>query len=579
MIFDILFYSSVSSCIIGKCYNIVTWTKKSVGYQIDSGSSHRFSGLIKALVSTLAGLKIFFLFRSFLIDVLFQGRILKTSMLRWTMHFLIFAGFMALVFMHAFDEVFTENLFSYYYSTLNPFFFLRNLFALMVLAGISIAVYRRYIITPARLKNARSDLFAIIIIFAIILSGILLEGMKMTSVSEFIVMIEDYAGLDYEDEDTLALETYWVKEFALVSSRVNPSFEKDVLDIGMEIHETSCMECHSPNKSAFMGYAAAKFISPAAIFLDRINGVSLFYYIHILTCFLALALLPFSKMFHIVATPISLMANAVQNRDSLNGSNQLTKQLMELSACTHCSTCNLNCSAGMMYEAIENDYILPSEKMQILKKAALKDQLNAADFKALFQGLYLCTNCDRCTVVCPSGINLKSLWLSVRENLIQQNPGDPLMLSVFSFVRGLNPLNIEKETLYLPLAKVFEKIVPVLMKPGPLKIDTGTYGSGFTIDLPATDTFSHCFGCQNCSTICPVVASFQTPEETLTLLPHQIMYSLGLGLVDMAKDSAMIWNCLSCYQCQEHCPQNVTVTDILFQLKNNVFQNCQDSSS
>jgi heterodisulfide reductase subunit C len=29
----------------------------------------------------------------------------------------------------------------------------------------------------------------------------------------------------------------------------------------------------------------------------------------------------------------------------------------------------------------------------------------------------------------------------------------------------------------------------------------------------------------------------------------------------------MIWDCLTCYQCQEHCPQNVKVTDILYELK------------
>jgi heterodisulfide reductase subunit C len=35
----------------------------------------------------------------------------------------------------------------------------------------------------------------------------------------------------------------------------------------------------------------------------------------------------------------------------------------------------------------------------------------------------------------------------------------------------------------------------------------------------------------------------------------------------------MLWDCLTCYQCQEHCPQNVEVTDILFQLKNLAVEN------
>ena len=65
-----------------------------------------------------------------------------------------------------------------------------------------------------------------------------------------------------------------------------------------------------------------------------------------------------------------------------------------------------------------------------------------------------------------------------------------------------------------------------------------------------------------------MVAACDNPEETLGLLPHQIMCSLGLGMTDMACGAKMIWDCVTCYQCQEHCPQLVEVTDILYQLKN-----------
>jgi heterodisulfide reductase subunit C len=86
--------------------------------------------------------------------------------------------------------------------------------------------------------------------------------------------------------------------------------------------------------------------------------------------------------------------------------------------------------------------------------------------------------------------------------------------------------------------------------------------------LPGSGTFSFCFGCQTCTTVCPVVAEYENPQQTLGLLPHQIMNCLGLGLLDMATRPRMLWDCVTCYQCQENCPQNVEVTDILFQLKN-----------
>jgi heterodisulfide reductase subunit C len=94
---------------------------------------------------------------------------------------------------------------------------------------------------------------------------------------------------------------------------------------------------------------------------------------------------------------------------------------------------------------------------------------------------------------------------------------------------------------------------------------------GFKGDLGRSDqadTFSFCFGCETCTTVCPVVGSYDNPREELGLLPHQIMNSCGLGLKDLALGSNMLWDCLTCYQCQEQCPQGVCVTDIIYELKN-----------
>jgi heterodisulfide reductase subunit C len=68
--------------------------------------------------------------------------------------------------------------------------------------------------------------------------------------------------------------------------------------------------------------------------------------------------------------------------------------------------------------------------------------------------------------------------------------------------------------------------------------------------------------------VCPVVGNYENPGQALGLLPHQIMCSLGLGLVEMATGAGMIWDCLTCYKCQENCPQQVEVCDILYRLKN-----------
>jgi heterodisulfide reductase subunit C len=56
--------------------------------------------------------------------------------------------------------------------------------------------------------------------------------------------------------------------------------------------------------------------------------------------------------------------------------------------------------------------------------------------------------------------------------------------------------------------------------------------------------------------------------ETLGLLPHQIIHSVALGLKGLAVGSRMLWDCLTCYKCEENCPQGVRIVEVLYRLKN-----------
>lgn len=69
-----------------------------------------------------------------------------------------------------------------------------------------------------------------------------------------------------------------------------------------------------------------------------------------------------------------------------------------------------------------------------------------------------------------------------------------------------------------------------------------------------------------------MVVNYKNPTEELGLLPHQIMHSLKFGFQEHILGPGMVWECLGCYNCQESCPQGVRVTDILFELKNEAFQ-------
>lgn len=569
--FDILLYASLTVFLLGFGYKILTWFTKNLGAIGNNiNTTQRVLSALGGIIGVIFSPKIIPLLNALLLDVLFQRRTLKENRIRWLSHILIFYGFLLLLLMHAMESVVSEALFSDYYSTVNPFFFLRDLFGVIVLAGVILATVRRYILRPQRLRTSPMDHYAIMIVAFILLSGIVLEGLKISSYSEFQMMVEDYADMD-DEEEIEALETVWVLDYGTVSPNIERPFEEDLIKHGREVHSDNCMECHASSKWAFSGYTTAKIISPIAVWLDQIGGVTLLWYIHFIACFIGLGYLPFSKMFHLIATPISLMANRVMDPTTSSPANILTRQIVELDACTHCGSCSLNCSAAMIFEAVGNEYVLPSEKMVLLRDLASEKILDDRQYRAIQEGLYLCTNCDRCTVRCPSGIRLKELWYSVREELLAGGPPLAHVLTPYSFARGLtvletisadqytHPIQTAKHALAGRYVELMNRHITIPLN-APAKQETRL--------LLSDKTYTHCFSCQSCTTVCPVVGNYDHPEQVVGLLPHQIMCCLGLGLTEMASSAQMIWDCLTCYKCQENCPQQVEVCDVLYQLKN-----------
>jgi heterodisulfide reductase subunit C/nitrate reductase gamma subunit len=569
--FNSLFLTSFIIFILGLIYKVSNWFVKKIAIPGQTiTTSQRVQSAAGGILGVIFSAKLLIVFRVILVDILLQGRVFKEDVTRWLTHMLIFYGFMLLLVMHALDSVVTEALFSDYYATVNPFFFLRDLFGAMVIVGVAIAALRRYFLKTPRLRSGPKDHYAIIILAVIMFSGIGLEGLKITSHTEFIRMVEDYAGLD-DEEEIQALEAVWVDNYGVVSPNIQGPLDEDLLSLGREVHEDNCLDCHASAKWAFTGFAMAKIIKPVAVRLDQAAGVTILWYIHIIACFAGLAYLPFSKMFHIFSVPLSLIAGQVMDPKKSLPANILTRQMVELDACTHCGSCSLHCSAGMIYEALGNEYILPSEKITFLKKMVSGRPPDDTQMKAIQQGVYLCTNCDRCTVRCPSGIQLKELWYAVREELLVKGPPLAAILTPFSFARALliQP-KLHADDYTLPVENAVAKVAgqfAELMKPD-VAISLNTQSPEDLQPILKDRTFSHCFSCQSCTTVCPVVGNYDQPEQVLGLLPHQIMACLGLGLTQMAAGARMIWDCLTCYKCQENCPQEVEVCDLLFDLKN-----------
>lgn len=563
-----LVYGAIAVCATGVVYRVLSWFRRNPW---GCGPPGRLLGRSREAALDV-GRSVFSrralsLGRTFVLDVLLQRRLFRAGALRWVVHGAIVAGFVVLMVMHALDDVVMRPLFPGYEPTLNPYLFLRNAAGLLVLAGLAAAVRRRVRGRARRVFTNGSDALLIALLACVVGSGFLLEASKILSRGDFDRMVREWAYID-DPVEVRALEAYWVQELGLAPAAGEPRPTAETLALGREVHETNCIGCHADPASAFASYGLSRALRPAAAMLERRGAASALWWAHVLSALIGLALLPFTKMFHVVTVPVSLLVNGAVERKGLSPSTDSALRMLELDACTHCGACTASCAVGVCFEALPNEDILPSEKVGELRRWSSRRAFSPERRDRLRQGLLVCTNCTRCTGVCPSGIDLQGLWERSREALY--NEGTPLtsMLSTLSFYRGMlgkdgNDGPVEAATRSLSLR--WDDALPA----GPLILRNGNTGVGRELERSLEgSTFASCYRCGTCSNACPVVGAYDRPGEALGLLPHQIMHAAGLGLSGLLFNCRMLWYCLGCYQCQEHCPQGVRVTDVLFELKN-----------
>lgn len=570
MLFQVSLYMALVVCGCGLLYKVSIWFRYRLDVEHRHTPARRVGAFIKGCLAVVLSRRLIPLVKALVLDVLLQVRTLRESRIRWFMHICLMYGFLVLLLLHALESYISENLFTDYYSTLCPFLLMRNLAFVLVMAGVILAVYRRSIKPPPRLMTHRADRYILIVLAVVMLSGVLLEGSKIVSFTCYQEMVADYAELD-DPIDEKALASYWAANYGIVVPDLQNPLDADALAAGAELHETYCAACHSRPQWAFAGYSLSRLMKPMALFLDQAGLPTLLWHVHYLACFFGLALLPFSKFLHIFTTALSLMANAVMDDETSDPANIETRQIMEADACTHCGACSRQCAVGVIFEALANASILPSEKIFFTRLLASGQPMHEDQVRLLQAGFYLCTNCHRCNDVCPAGINLQQLWFKTREYILRKGLPDTVLLSPLSYYRGLMAPHLAKQTYAQPLERVKKQIRSLFaFSDQTLDLEPQQMDADFRSALKTSaqsSTFSACFTCSTCTSVCPVVKTFDDPQAALDMMPHQIMHAVGMGLRDMVIGSRMLWTCLGCYQCQEACPQQVQITDTFNELK------------
>ena len=75
-------------------------------------------------------------------------------------------------------------------------------------------------------------------------------------------------------------------------------------------------------------------------------------------------------------------------------------------------------------------------------------------------------------------------------------------------------------------------------------------------------TLTACYQCGTCASSCPVA------RLDSRFNPREIIKLALLGAKDEVVSGDAIWLCTSCFNCQERCPQNVEVAELIYALRN-----------
>jgi len=95
-----------------------------------------------------------------------------------------------------------------------------------------------------------------------------------------------------------------------------------------------------------------------------------------------------------------------------------------------------------------------------------------------------------------------------------------------------------------------------------LKVDT-TFAQQGASDWKV-DLFA-CYQCGKCSNGCPVTFA-------MDYLPHQLIRMLQLGLTEEVLGSKTIWVCASCETCYTRCPNEIEISKLMDDLKQEVLK-------
>lgn len=356
-------------------------------------------------------------FKSFLINGVFQWRV-GNEAVPFLFHTAIYLGFLYLLLTTGI--VFIQMDFgltvlsgeSCYWATL-----LADLAGIVVMAGVIIAVYRRYIVKPKRLNTRMGDGVALTLIFLIILTGFFAEGVRILNGDPGPLCRTSPDGSAFDD-------AAW-----------------------------------SPVGAAFSWLFDAIDLRGEAVW-------SAFWWGHLALAFLFIAYIPFSKLSHMFIGPINTFFRSLRPKGALKkmefdettevfGVQRIDqysrKQLWDLHACMECGRCQDNCPAFSTDKPLSPKKVIMDLRNHLNKRGpellAKKEGDESEEIPSLggntiqYDEIWACTTCRACQEECPVFVEHIDKIVDMRRAMVMMDS---------NFPTELNPVLRNMETQFNP---------------------------------------------------------------------------------------------------------------------------------
>jgi len=304
--------------------------------------------------------------------------------------------------------------------------------------SILLVLYRRYITRPPRLSNTADDLAALLLLLIIILTGFLVEGLRLSVI-----------GMDKQA---------WAPIGNTIASLWNAT--------GMD---------------------------------NSVKGTltTLLFRIHFFLVLATIVYIPFSKLFHIISSPLNILYRSLEPKGTVShmdledeeaesfGISTIEefswKHLMDLDACTQCGRCQDYCPAYLTEKPLSPKVLIKDLKdhMYLTIPQLLRQKAQASDNTEILplvgkviaeDVLWTCTTCRSCMEHCPVYVEHVDKIIDMRryQVLMESKFPEELTTAFRGLEKNSNPWGLGFDT---RADWVGEMNVPILSEIGGKEID------------------------------------------------------------------------------------------------------------